>query len=249
MNTQMISIVIPSYNEMANLQKGVLEKIKNYLDGQSYEYDVTIVDDGSTDGSREFVEKFIKDHKNFHLIENHHTGKAGAVTAGMLAVKGYLVLFTDMDQATPIEEIEKLLPYFKKGYDVVIGSRSARKGAPLSRQIMSRSASFLRARIIGLPEFKDTQCGFKMFTREASDDLFTTINKVNGLFKEIKGSAVTAGFDMELLYIAKKKGYKIKEVPVDWLYVEARRVNPVTDSVQGLLDLIRIRKKINNNIY
>lgn len=249
MKTHKISVVIPSYNEMANLQKGVLEKVKNYLEEQKYDYDVIVVDDGSTDGSREFVKKFIKNNSSFRLIENNHTGKAGAVTKGMLAANGDFVLFTDMDQATPIEEIANIFPYFQKGYDVVIGSRSARKGAPFSRQLMSRSAAILRSLLIGLPEIKDTQCGFKMFTKQASDDLFTTVKKLNNGFKTIKGSAVTAGFDMELLYIAKKKGYKIKEVPVAWLYVETRRVNPVTDSIQGVIDLFRIRSKILRNHY
>ena len=135
----MLSVVIPSYNEMGNLRKGTLSKVKRYLDKQTFSYEVIVVDDGSTDGSREYVKEFSNEEKEFRLIENSHSGKAGAVTTGMLEAKGDYVLFTDMDQATPIEELEKLLPYTEKGYDVVIGSRNSnRQGAPITRKIMAK---------------------------------------------------------------------------------------------------------------
>src|SRR5690348_3471605 len=123
---------------MANLQKGVLDKVKSFLDKEKYSYEVIIVDDGSKDGSEEFVEKFVKNNSAFSFIKNPHLGKAGAVTTGMLAAKGKYVLFTDMDQATPIEELDKLMPFFNKGYDVVIGSRTGRKGAPWTRKLMAK---------------------------------------------------------------------------------------------------------------
>ncbi len=228
---------------MANLQKGVLDKVSHYLLKQEYSFEVIIVDDGSTDGSIEFIDKFIKENANFRLIKNRHTGKAGAVTVGMLDGKGKYLLFTDMDQATPIEEVEKLIPYFKKGYDIVIGSRnSKREGAPWTRILMARGMIFLRTLIIGLQGIDDTQCGFKMFEKDASKKLFSTLSKLHNGFKEVTGSSVTAGFDVELLYLAQKMGYKIKEVPVSWLYVETRRVNPIKDSVQGFLDLLKIKQ-------
>lgn len=229
---------------MANLQKGVLQKVRDYLEGKKWEYEVIIVDDGSRDESVEFIQQFVKENKEFSLIKNHHTGKAGAVTAGMLKAKGEYVLFTDMDQATPIEEVEIILPEFKKGFDVVIGSRSTRrKGSPVSRQIISRAAMILRRYIVGLQGITDTQCGFKAFTHEAAKDIFTSIDKLHNGFKEISGSAVTAGFDVEVLLLAQNKGYKIKEVPVQWLYVETRRVNPIRDSIQGVLELLRIKRR------
>lgn len=250
MQNDFLSVVIPSYNEMANLQKGILHKVKNYLDKQKYRYEVIIVDDGSNDGSLEFVKKFVEDQKHFRIIENSHTGKAGAVTAGMLAAKGDYVLFSDMDQATPIEEIEKLLPFISKGYDVVIGSRSGiRRGAPFTRKIMAKGMMTLRSLIVGISEINDTQCGFKLFTKKSSDDIFSKIKDVHHGFRKIRGSSVTAGFDIELLYIANKKGYKIKEVPVEWLYVETRRVSPIKDSLDGLNDLVRIRRNILSGIY
>lgn len=228
---------------MANLQKGVLEKVKNFLDKQKFSYEVIVVDDGSKDGSAAFVKSFAKETAHFKLLQINHFGKAGAVTKGVLQAKGEHVLFTDMDQATPIEELKKLLPFLDEGYDIVIGSRnSTRQGAPWTRVFMAKSMIFLRSMIVGLSDIHDTQCGFKMFKKAAAQDLFTQIEKFNKGFHNIDGSSVTAGFDVELLYIAEKKGYKIKEVPVRWLYVETRRVNPVHDSIEGLLSLIKIRQ-------
>jgi dolichyl-phosphate beta-glucosyltransferase len=238
-----LSVVIPCYDEMANLQKGVLDKVAHFLDKKNISYEIIIVDDGSKDGSKQFLKEFVKEYDRFSVLDGNHYGKAGAVTKGMLKAKGEYVLFTDMDQATPIEEIDNLLPFFKQGYDVVIGSRNTvRKGSPLSRQIISRAAIILRKVIVGLPHITDTQCGFKMFTQEATQKLFNKIDEVHGGFQEIKGSNVTSGFDVELLYLAMKQNYKIKEVPVSWLYVETRRVNPINDSIEGVLDLLRIKR-------
>ena len=131
-NKIFLSVIIPSYNEMANLQKGVLDKVEHFLGKQTYTSEVLIVDDGSTDGSIDFVEDFVKDSPKFKLIKNPHLGKAGAVTTGMLKAVGEYRLFTDMDQAAPIEELDKLLPFLNKEFDIVIGSRSSkRKGAPV----------------------------------------------------------------------------------------------------------------------
>ncbi|MGE5041290.1 MAG: glycosyltransferase [Candidatus Levyibacteriota bacterium] len=244
-----VSVVVPSYNEMANLQKGTLEKVEHFLSRKKYAYEVIIVDDGSTDGSLEFVKTYIKENKNFKLIENKHTGKAGAVTAGVLKATGDFILFTDMDQATPITELDKLLP-FSESFDIVIGSRNTtRKGAPFTRKVMSQGMITLRSLLVGLSDIKDTQCGFKLFKKDAAQKVFHKINTIHSGYKAIHGSSVTAGFDVELLYIATQMGYSIKEVPVDWLYVETRRVNPLKDSVDGLLDLFRIRRNIFKKVY
>lgn len=250
MNKVFLSIVIPSFDEIVNLRKGVLDKIAHFLDKKKYLYEVLIIDDGSTDGSREFVEKFVKENPQFFLIKNPHLGKAGAVTTGMLKANGEYLLFTDMDQATPIEEIDKLLPFFDKDFDIVIGSRnSQRKGAPWTRLLMARGMMILRSNLIGLKGISDTQCGFKIFKNEVAKEIFTKMQKLHEGFKKISGSSVTAGFDVELLFIAQKLGYKIKEVPVNWLYVETRRVSPLKDSIDGLTYLMKI--KINNirNVY
>lgn len=249
MKSFFLSVVIPSYNEMANLQKGVLDKVQHYLEKNKFKYEVIIVDDGSDDGSLEFVERFVKENKKFQLIKNEHLGKAGSVTKGVLAGAGDYILFADMDQATPIEEFDKFIPYAFQDYDVVIGSRKARQGAPLSRRVMSKSAIILRSVIIGLKDIKDTQCGFKLFKKSVAKDIFSEIKRVHLGFKSIHGSSVTAGFDMEILYIATKRGYKIKEVPVNWLYVESRRVSPIRDSLEGVLDILKIKRNIIKRIY
>jgi len=237
-----LSVVIPSYNELVNLQKGVLDKVEHFLDKKKFLYEVLVVDDGSVDGSIEFVEAFVKDNAKFRLIKNQHTGKAGAVTKGMLEAKGAYVLFTDMDQATPIEELNKLLPFFDEGFDIVIGSRSTkRKGAPWTRRIMGRGMMVFRDLIVGIKGISDTQCGFKAFRSDVAQTLFSRLNSLHNGFQSISGSAVTAGFDVELLFLAQKAKYKIKEVPVNWLYVETRRVSPVRDSIDGLIDLLRIK--------
>lgn len=250
MKNFLLSVVIPSYNEMVNLQKGTLDKVAHFLEKKKVNFEVIVVDDGSDDGSREFVERFTKENDNFRLIKNSHLGKAGAVTAGVLEAKGGHILFTDMDQATPIEELDKLLPYIEKGYDVVIGSRNTqRRGAPLSRQFMAWGMIALRSLLVGLRGIQDTQCGFKMFTKKSAFDIFSRIKTIHRGFKKIKGSSVTAGFDIEILYLARRLDYKIKEVPINWLYVETRRVNPIGDSIGGLIDLIRIRWNITRGVY
>jgi dolichyl-phosphate beta-glucosyltransferase len=245
-----LTVVIPCFEEMSNLQKGVLDKVNRFLDRKKISYEVIIVDDGSKDGSIEFIREFIAENECFQLIENKHMGKAAAVTTGILQAKGKIVLFTDMDQATPIEELNKILPYFDEGYDIVIGSRAGRrKGAPLARRFISSASIYLTRLIVGLRDISDTQCGFKAFTAKAAKDLFKELHTVHHGFKQISGSAVTSGFDVELLYMGQKKGYKIKEVPVNWLHVETRRVNLVKDSVMGLVDLLLIRKNIIKGIY
>ncbi len=245
-----LSVIIPCFDEMANLQKGVLDKIVHVLDKEKFLYEIIIVDDGSQDGSDEFIQKTTKDYPQIKLIKNNHLGKAGAVTTGVLEAEGEYILFSDMDQATPIEEIDKLLPYFKDGFDVVIGSRNRnRKGSPIIRLFVSRANVILRKLIVGLPNIIDTQCGFKMFRHEAAKQIFSKVYSLHHGFQEISGSSVTSGFDVELLLIAQKKKYKIKEVRVEWLYVETRRVNPIRDSIDGVKELLKIKSNDVKGLY
>lgn len=234
-----LSVVIPAYNEVSNLKDGVLDQVYRYLKKQKYSWEVLIVNDGSTDDTSKLVLDFTKQHKNFYLYNEPHRGKAGTVIAGMLKAKGEIVLFTDMDQATPLSQLEKFLPEFKEGADVVIGSRSGREGAPIVRRIMAFGFSILRYLILRLP-FKDTQCGFKAFRKEAARQIFKRMQIFRNNQK-IKGPAVKAGFDLELLYIARKLSFKIKEVPVNWHHRGTIRVNPIKDSIDGLFDLVRVR--------
>lgn len=237
-----LSVVIPCYNEERNIKANILSSVATFLNTQPYTSEVVIVDDGSTDQSVDLLEKFIKDKENWRLIKNPHQGKGYTVITGMLAARGEIVLFTDFDQATPIGEVNKLLPYFKKGHDVVIGSRNSRReGAPLFRLMMARGFMILRTLILGLAGIHDTQCGFKAFRKDAAVNIFKRLKVYGDKSKEVKGSQVTAGFDVESLFLAKKLGYEIKEVPVEWRYVETRRVNPLIDSWNGFWDIVKIR--------
>lgn len=249
-NSVFLSIIIPCFDEMANLQKGVLDKVVHFLNKKKFSYEIIVVDDGSSDGSDKFIQKAIKEYPQITLIKNNHLGKAGAVTTGVLKSNGEYVLFTDMDQATPIEEIDKLIPYFDEGFDIVIGSRNRnRKGSPMIRLFVSRANVILRKLIVGLPNITDTQCGFKMFRREAAEYIFSRLYSLHHGFQKISGSSVTSGFDVELLLIAQKKKYTIKEVHVEWLYVETRRVNPVKDSIDGVKELLTIKSNDIKGLY
>jgi dolichyl-phosphate beta-glucosyltransferase len=234
-----LSVVIPAYNEEKNLQSGVLDQVYEYLQKQNYTWEILIVDDGSQDKTAELAKEYAKNHKGFVVYEEPHRGKAGTVIAGMLHAKGEIVLFTDMDQATPIHEIEKFLPKFENGKDIVIGSRSGREGAPLIRKLMAFGFSVLRTIILRLP-YKDTQCGFKAFTNIAAQKIFKRM-KIFSDKKRVQGAAVNAGFDLEVLYIARKLGLKVAEVPVEWHHQGTVRVNPIKDSIAGLRDMLQVR--------
>ncbi len=234
-----LSVVIPAYNEHGNLKRGVLAWVWDYLKEQKYSWEVLIVDDGSTDDTLKLAERFAKKHKNFKVLKEPHRGKGGTVLAGMLAAKGEIILFTDMDQATPLDQLEKLLPMFKKGFDVAIGSRVGREGAPLIRKLMAYGFILLRRIILRLP-FRDTQCGFKAFKESAAKKIFNKIKIFNEKM-ETKGASVSAGFDLEILYLAKKLRMKVAEVPVEWHHQEGTKVNPVKDSWEGFRDLMKVR--------
>lgn len=244
-----LTIVIPAYNEEKNIRLGALDKVARYLEHKTLDWEVIVVDDGSTDMTKRLLADFVKENKGFYVHFNPHQGKAATVITGMLEAKGDIVLFTDLDQATPLNQLEKILPYFDKGYDVVIGSRNKeRQGAPLLRKVMAQGFMFLRSMVLGLSAIVDTQCGFKAFRREVAQDVFKQLKRY-GDNHEVSGSMVTAGFDIEVLFVAKRKGYSIKEVPVEWHYVETRRVNPLQDSLQGIVDIAAIRVNAFRGLY
>lgn len=234
-----LSVVIPAYNEEHNLRTGVLDSVYDYLSNTAYTWEILFVNDGSTDKTLELAKNFAKKHKYFMVLNEPHRGKAGTVTAGVLRARGEIILFTDTDQATPIDQLEKVLPKFSKGFDVVIGSRSGRSGAPLIRKTMAIGFSVLRFLVLRLP-FKDTQCGFKAFRRDAAKNIFGKL-QLFGKKSTTKGASVFAGFDLEVLYIARKLGYKVAEVSVDWHHKEGTKVSPIKDSIEGLKGLIAVR--------
>ncbi len=244
-----LSVVIPAYNEEPNFKKNALDEVSIYLAKQSYSYEVIIVDDGSEDQTAKLAEEFANKHANFKVIKNPHQGKAETVKTGVLASHGEFVLFTDFDQATPISEIEKLLPLFAD-YDIVIGSRqlpgAKREKEPFYRHLMGLVFN-LMVQTIAVRGIWDTQAGFKCFKGDIARKLFTKL-KVYGRGKKVSGALVTA-FDVELLFIAKKLGYKIKEVPIIWHHVASSRVNPIKDSLRMLRDVIKIRLNDLRGVY
>ena len=175
------------------------------------------------------------------MIENTHQGKAFAVFTGIRQAKSDYVIFTDIDLATPIEEVERLIEKTKNGGQIVIGSRSTnREGAPLMRKVMAKGLIVIRNIIIGLKGVKDTQCGFKLFERKPALKIMEKLQVFHN--KRIaKGSSVTAGFDIEFLFLGQKLGYKIIEVPVIWKHVETKNVNFIRDSLEAFVDLLKIR--------
>lgn len=228
-----LSIVIPAYNEEKRIGK-TLHKIISYLDSCSYPYEIIVVNDGSADRTSAIVKECCIKHKQVQLLEsvtNH--GKGLSVKKGVLSAHGQYVLFSDADLSTPIEEIEKLMDWFENGYDIAIGSRGLKESdiqvhQPWYRESMGKTFNLL-VRLIVVKGIKDTQCGFKCFKKEV----------IKGIFD--RQTITHFSFDVELLWIALKKGYKIKEVPVRWLNNEQSRVNPALDSPRMFFDLIKIR--------
>jgi dolichyl-phosphate beta-glucosyltransferase len=209
-----ISIIIPCWNEQKNLEQGVLNEIKGYLNNQSYTWEVIIVDDGSSDQSKQIIEGFKQNNSGFTLIEIPHSGKLTAIWTGICSANGEILLFTDMDQSTPIEESKKLLPFYDLGFDVVIGSRGVhRYGTSLVRKTGSVFFRFIRQMII-LRHISDTQCGFKSFRRDAALRVFPKL-----ICKKKPGNPTgwkVSAFDVELLFLLELHGYTVKEVNVQW---------------------------------
>lgn len=244
-----LSVVVPAYDEEPNFKRGTIDELPKYLEKQSYSYEIIIIDDGSDDETAKLAESFAKKHKNVRVIKNPHQGKAETVKTGVENAKGEYILFTDFDQATPISEAEKLLPHFPE-FDIVIGSRqlpgAKREKEPFHRHLMGLVFNIL-VQLIAVRGIWDTQAGFKCFKGSVAKDLFKRL-RVYSKGQRVQGALVTA-FDVELLFIAKKHGFKIKEVPIIWHHVATSRVDPIKDSLRMLRDVIRIRLNDFRGIY
>ncbi|MBN1376965.1 glycosyltransferase family 2 protein [Candidatus Woesearchaeota archaeon] len=228
-----LSIIIPVYNEEKRLKRN-LPEIKDYLSGFKGKYELLLIDDGSSDNTRKVIKNFSRKNRKLNIKLNKkrkNKGKGYSVKEGFFLSKYNWVLFSDVDLSTPITEADKLLKYIKK-HDVIIASRDLPEskviGQPFYRKIMGRIFSFSTLLITGL-RVRDTQCGFKMFSRKSAEIIFKR-QTISGF-----------GFDPELLYIAKKHNFKIKEVPVIWTNDTESKVSSIKDSFQMLLDLFRIR--------
>jgi dolichyl-phosphate beta-glucosyltransferase len=233
-----VTVVIPVYNEQERIAASLYD-IKDYLDKQEYDSNVLVIDDGSSDMTTEIV-KFVDiygsefNSQQIGVLEENvkNVGKGYSIAKGLLLAEGDIIVFTDADCSTPISEIEKLIEKIQSGYDVVIGSRHLKgsrvSGRGIGRSCLSRGFNFI-ARLIRLLEVKDSQCGFKAYTREAA--------------RKIAAKQKTYGFcfDVEHLHIAKKLNCKVTEVPVRWKHDKRSTVSPFSDSIAMLIELMKIR--------
>lgn len=238
-----LSIVLSNYNEHANLERGVLTQMADYLKSVKYSWEVIINDDGSTDGGDKIIENFVQKHSGFKMIRGQHGGKAAGIWNGIQVAQGEFVLFTDMDQSTPLGEVEKLLPWFDKGYDVVFGSRGKmRNNFSLVRQLSSWAFRSFRG-IMLLPNVVDTQCGFKSLKTTVAKQIFPLLSVIKNRRVVSKGWTVSA-FDVELLFLSEKLGYKLKEIDVIWKNEDtsiSKQKSFVSESLDMLKQIIQVK--------
>jgi glycosyltransferase involved in cell wall biosynthesis len=229
----LISIIIPAYNEGQRIG-ATLDKILRYVTQHGWDAEIIVVNDGSHDQTVEIVRERALKHACLRLLENPgNRGKGYSVRNGMLQASGETLLFTDADLSSPIEEASKLFAAIKTGCDVAIGSRWLQselqtQKQPLYRQLFGRIFNLLLRITLGL-RFKDTQCGFKAFTRRSARVIFP--------LQQIEGW----GFDPELLFLARKFGFKVAEIPVGWAHREGTRINPLRDGARMFGEMLQIR--------
>jgi len=228
-----LSIVIPAFNESARIE-ATLERVMTCISERGWDAEVLVVDDGSSDDTAVIVEQWTGVHPRLHLVQNPgNRGKGYSVRNGLLQAAGNIVMFTDADLSAPMEEAERLMAAIADGADVAIGSRWMDRTRqtihqPLYRQVFGRCFNWITRTVMGLP-FKDTQCGFKAFKREAAQVIFRlqTIERW--------------GFDPEILFIARKLRYTIREVPVTWGHDERSRLSYLRDGMKMLEEMAMIR--------
>lgn len=228
-----LSIVIPAYNEEMRISSSLM-KIKKYFFNKKYKYEIIIVDDGSTDRTVDKVNESANGIRNIKLLKNCvNRGKGYTVKRGMMVAQGRYVIFSDADLSTPLYELENLISWIKKGYDIVVASRGMKESdvkvhQPFYRESMGKVFNLL-VQLIVFRGIKDTQCGFKCFKNGIIEKIFSR-QRLNRF-----------SFDVEILYIAKKMGCMVKEVPVSWFNHPHSKVHPLKDATWMFLDLFKIR--------
>jgi glycosyltransferase involved in cell wall biosynthesis len=224
---------LPAYNERDRIA-GTLDRILAHATERGWEAEVIVVNDGSSDDTAEILLQYARKHPALRLLENPgNRGKGYSVRNGMLHARGDILLFSDADLSSPIAEADKLFAAIAQGADIAIGSRWLDPGLqirrqPAHRQFFGRIFNLALRIILGL-QFKDTQCGFKAFTRRSAQVIFP-LQKIERW-----------GFDPELLYLARKFGFAVSEVPVAWSHREGTRINPLRDGIRMFGEILRIR--------
>lgn len=234
-----LSLVIPAYNEARRLP-ATLEKAHQYLEAQSYSYEIIVVENGSDDNTLEIARHFQREFEHLRVMHENQRGKGHAVRSGMLIARGEYRFMADADLSMPVDEISRFLPPALEDCDVAIGSRevpgSVRYDEPAYRHLGGRAINFL-IRTLALPGLHDTQCGFKCFRSSAAEDLF------------MNQTMTGWSFDVELLYIARLRGYRIEEVPVHWYYRNESKVSPLKDAVRLIVDILQVRTNARRGMY
>lgn len=231
-----LSVVIPAFNEELNFQRGVLDEVYNYLKTQTYLWEVILVNDGSTDRTLELLQKFTATHQGFKIVDIPHGGKVAAVKAGVEEARGEIVLFTDFDQSTPLTEAEKVLEQFEKGSDVVIAQRSGQNiDRPFLHILRSKIFSLL-VQMIVLPGVTDSQCGFKAFKNNIGKQLFSELQ----VTQKTQQGGYMGAFDVELIFLARKHGFKINSIPVSWKAYESNKLSS-SEPIKMLRDIVYVR--------
>jgi dolichyl-phosphate beta-glucosyltransferase len=242
MPTPKLSLVIPAYNEERRLA-ATLSVVLGYLGRQEYSFEVIVSDDGSSDSTAAIAEDFARSHPELRVLRNEHRGKGCAARAGIQAADGEIVLFSDADLSTPIEELDRFIPCFENGCEVVIGSRQGegahRIGEPFFRHFIGRVFNHIVS-LVTISGISDTQCGFKGFSARAARQIFRSTLLCNDDAPVIHDAMVTA-FDVEVLFLARKLGYTIRELPVRWHYDAGTKINLIKDSWRNFRDVLKVR--------
>lgn len=236
-----LTIVIPAFNESARLPN-TLNVIDEFVKDFGASTEVIVADDGSTDDTLTVARSFVSRNASYSVLSLPHRGKAATVRSGVLTSTGEKILFTDADLSTPIEYATRLIAALDSGADVAIGSRegegSMRVREPGYRHVMGRAFNLV-VRLLAVPGINDTQCGFKAFRHDVAKDLFGRARLHVG-DRVVRGARVT-GFDVEILHLARRRGYTIAEVPVFWQHASGSKVHPVRDSIRMALDVAHVR--------
>lgn len=237
-----LSLIIPAYNEAARLPS-TLEQVASHLSRWSGSWEVIVADDGSFDDTGAVALSAAEQDERFRYLKLGHRGKAAAVASGVAAARGEVVVFTDADLSTPISYIDAVRALIPDQADVVIGSREVsgarRLGEPGYRHLMGRAFNYL-AQALAVPGIRDTQCGFKGFSAEAARDIFSHTRLYRDGVREVSGPMVT-GFDVELVFLARKRGWRIRELPVSWTHVAGSKVRPLADALLMIRDAGSVR--------
>lgn len=237
-----LSLIIPAYNEERRLPT-TMEAVLSYLTAQPYTWEVLIADDGSEDATPAIAAIWQQREARVRHLRLPHRGKAAAVFSGVMAAHGQFIVFTDADLSTPIHYLEPMMALLNQGWDIVIGSREGetakRLGEPWHRHLMGRVFNWV-VQLLAVPGIPDTQCGFKGFHAAVARTLFAACQLYRNDTLLVRGPRVT-GFDVELLYVARRAGYRIAILPVTWRHVPGSKVDPVSDSMRMLGDVLRVR--------